>query len=88
MLTKCNLHHYTAGGSAQIAESMAGLIESGGGWVLCNARVEGVVVDPASGSATGVRLKGGAEVAAPVVVSACGGGAAQLLNHQPSWLLI
>lgn len=39
---------------------------------MCDARVEGIVVDPATGAAAGVRLKGGAEVAAPVVVSACG----------------
>lgn len=64
--------YYPVGGSSQIAESMAELIESGGGSVLCGARVESVLVDPATGSAAGVRVKGGAEVAAPVVVSNCG----------------
>ena len=34
--------------------------------------LEQVIVDPSTGAATGVRLKGGATVAAPVVVSACG----------------
>ena len=64
--------YYPVGGSALIAESIARVIEAAGGRVLCGARVEQVIVDPATGAATGVRLKGGATVAAPVVVSACG----------------
>lgn len=64
--------YYPVGGAAQIAESIAEVIEAGGGQVLCKAPVETVIVDPVTGSAAGVKLKGGVVVAAPVVVSACG----------------
>ena len=46
---RCEYSRPYVWGSAQIAETMAALIESGGGAVLCSARVEGVVVEPDTG---------------------------------------
>lgn len=66
--------YYPVGGSAQIAESIADAIESrgDGSRVLCNARVDRVLVTESGGHrAYGVKVNG-VEVYAPIVVSACG----------------
>ena len=65
--------YYPVGGSAQIAESIADAIESRhDSRVLCNARVDRVLVTESGGHrAYGVKVNG-VEVYAPIVVSACG----------------
>jgi all-trans-retinol 13,14-reductase len=62
--------YYPVGGSAAIADELLGAVARAGGWTRIVADVETIVVE--RGRARGVRLKGGEELRAPVVVSATG----------------
>ncbi len=72
------VHHYLGGaaypvgGSSRIAETMLPAIEQAGGAVITSAEVERILVD--DGRAVGVRLAGGEEVRAPLVISDAGVG--------------
>lgn len=62
---------YPVGGSSQIAYNIIPGIERAGGRVLVKARVASILLD--GGAAVGVRMaKDGAEIRAPLVVSAAG----------------
>jgi phytoene dehydrogenase-like protein len=61
---------YPSGTSARIAEGAARVIEQAGGAVRVRAEVERILVE--GGRAVGVRLAGGEELHAPVVVSDAG----------------
>ena len=61
---------YPVGGSSVIAAAIAPMIEGAGGGILFNAEVAEILVD--SGRAVGVRMSGGAELRAPLVVSDAG----------------
>jgi phytoene dehydrogenase-like protein len=62
--------YYPSGTSARIAEGATRVIEAAGGAVRVNAEVEQILVE--GGRAIGVRLVGGEELRAPVVVSDAG----------------
>ncbi|MCC6213796.1 MAG: NAD(P)/FAD-dependent oxidoreductase [Polyangiaceae bacterium] len=62
--------YYPRGGSQQIAAHLLGAVREAGGETLVRADVAGLVVE--RGRAVGVRLRDGAELRAPVVVSAAG----------------
>ena len=64
---------YPVGGSSRIAATMLPGIEAAGGAVVTSADVETIVVE--RGRAVGVRLAGGEEVRAPIVISDAGGAA-------------
>jgi all-trans-retinol 13,14-reductase len=70
-------HHYLAGGAfpigggAQIAASIAPLIEAAGGTIAVGANVTEIVLDR-RGRATGVRMADGREFRAPCIVSNAG----------------
>jgi phytoene desaturase len=59
--------HWAVGGTGRLVQGLVSLIEGQGGSVRCNTKVAGIVVE--GGRAKGVRLAGGAVVAADVVVS-------------------
>ena len=59
--------HFAMGGTGQLVRGLVGLIEGQGGRVECNQEVREIVVR--EGTATGVRLADGRELAADVVVS-------------------
>jgi phytoene desaturase len=59
--------HFVMGGTGELIRGLQGLIEHQGGSVRCNAEVEEITVE--NGRATGVRLAGGEQIAADVVVS-------------------
>jgi all-trans-retinol 13,14-reductase len=61
---------YPVGSAARIAETMGAVIEAAGGEVRVRAEVERILVR--DGRAVGVRLRGGEELLAPVVVSDAG----------------
>ena len=61
---------YPAGGSSAIAASVLPTIEEAGGAVLVDAEVDDILID--AGAAVGVRITGGREFRAPVVVSDAG----------------
>ncbi len=61
---------YPVGGSSRIAETMLPGIERAGGAVVTSAEVEQIIVE--DGRARGVRLAGGEEVRAPLVISDAG----------------
>ena len=61
---------FPIGGAAAIAAGIAPLIEHHGGRIVVGAEVEQIRVE--QGRATGVRLAGGRELAAPLVVSDAG----------------
>jgi len=61
---------YPVGGSSRIAATMLPAIERAGGAVVTSADVEQILVE--RGRAVGVRLAGGEEVRAPIVVSDAG----------------
>jgi phytoene dehydrogenase-like protein len=61
---------YPVGGSSRIAATMLPAIEQAGGAVVTSAEVEQIVVE--RGRAVGVRLAGGEQVRAPIVVSDAG----------------
>ncbi len=60
--------HYAMGGTGSIVRALVKLIESQGGEVRLNAPVEEITVG-GDGRVSGVRLKSGASIDAPVVVS-------------------
>jgi len=62
--------YYPSGTSARIAEETTRVIEAAGGAVRVRAEVERILVE--RGRAVGVRLAGGEELRAPVVVSDAG----------------
>jgi phytoene dehydrogenase-like protein len=62
--------YYPSGTSARIAEGATRVIEAAGGSVRVRAEVERILVE--GGRAIGVRLAGGEELRAPVVVSDAG----------------
>lgn len=59
--------HFAMGGTGRLVEGLVGLIEGQGGSVLCNRRVEEILVE--NKCARGVRLQGGETLAADIVVS-------------------
>lgn len=59
--------HYAMGGTGAMVQGLARLIEQVGGTLRMNADVERILVQ--DGRATGVRLVGGEEIAADIVVS-------------------
>jgi all-trans-retinol 13,14-reductase len=61
---------YPVGGSIQIAQTILPAIERAGGAVITSAEVDELVIE--RGRAVGVRLAGGEEVRAPVVISDAG----------------
>ncbi len=61
---------YPVGGAGRIARSILPTIEDGGGTLLVAAEVEEMLIR--NGRAVGVRMKGGQEILAPVVVSDAG----------------
>src|SRR5262245_1935934 len=61
---------YPVGGSSRIAETILPAIEGRGGAVMTSAEVAQILVE--DGRARGVRLAGGEEVRAPIVVSDAG----------------
>ena len=61
---------YPVGGSIRIAQTIIPAIENAGGAVVTSAEVEQIVVE--RGRAVGVRLAGGEELRAPIVVSDAG----------------
>jgi len=67
---------YPEGSAARIAEGAASVIEEAGGEVRVRAEVERILVE--NGCAVGVRLRGGEELRAPVVVSDAGARATYL----------
>jgi all-trans-retinol 13,14-reductase len=62
--------YYPKGGSQQIASTLLGTVHQAGGWTRIMADVERVLVE--SGRAVGVRLKGGEEIRAPIIISGAG----------------
>lgn len=62
--------HYPVGGSRRISESIAPVILAGGGKILVNAEVSEIAID--NGRAVGVKMKDGAVIPAPLVVSDAG----------------
>lgn len=61
---------FPVGGSARIADTIAGVIARADGLVLTNAPVAEILVD--GKTATGVRLEDGQEIHAPLVISSVG----------------
>jgi all-trans-retinol 13,14-reductase len=61
---------YPVGGASRIAESIAPVIEASGGAIVLRAEAASVVVE--SGRAVGVRMAGGQEIRAPLVISDVG----------------
>ncbi len=59
--------HFAMGGTGSLVTGLVRLIEGQGGQLRCNTRVERITVD--RGAANGVRLEGGEQIAADVVVS-------------------
>jgi len=72
LVTKHFLHgaYYPVGGSGEIARCLLKTVADAGGWTRICADVEQIRVE--DGAAVGVRLVGGEEIDAPVVVSAAG----------------
>ncbi len=62
--------YYPVGGPSTLARAAAGVITRAGGAVYTNAAVERIVVE--NGRARGVRMKGGALIEAPVIISDAG----------------
>jgi phytoene desaturase len=59
--------HFAMGGTGRLVDGLVGLIRGQGGEVRCHRRVEQILVE--DGAACGVRLAGGQELRADVVVS-------------------
>jgi phytoene desaturase len=59
--------HYAEGGVGALVQGLAGLIRGQGNELRCNARVERILVE--GGRAVGVRLEGGEQLRADLVVS-------------------
>ena len=62
--------YYPVGGSGRIAESIAPAIEAAGGAILVSAEVTEITVE--NGRATGVKMKDGRVLCAPLVISDAG----------------
>lgn len=60
--------HYVMGGTGKLVEAMVSLLESCGGTLSCNSRVQEIVVD-ANGRACGVRTENDGVLPADIVVS-------------------
>ncbi|WGH80240.1 phytoene desaturase [Jannaschia ovalis] len=60
--------HYAMGGVGAMADAMAGVVDDQGGLIRTGAEVDRILQD-GTGRARGVRLEGGEEVAADIVVS-------------------
>lgn len=75
--------HYAMGGVQAIADAMARIIRAQGGQICQNTQVDEILVQ--DGQATGVRLKTGGVLQAPLVVSNADAGHTydHLLRHQP-----
>ncbi|MDP1827740.1 MAG: NAD(P)/FAD-dependent oxidoreductase [Archangium sp.] len=61
---------YPVGGSSQFAVTLAPAIEAAGGHLALSAEVEQVIIE--GGAAVGVRLTGGEELRAPLIISDAG----------------
>lgn len=61
---------YPAGGSARFAETIAPVIENGGGRIMINAEVSEILLD--GNNAVGVKMANGRELRAPLVISDAG----------------
>jgi phytoene desaturase len=59
--------HFAMGGTGQVVQGLAKLVEGQGGTIRCNAEVTRITV--ANGRATGVRLASGEAIASDIVVS-------------------
>jgi phytoene desaturase len=59
--------HFIMGGTGKLIEGLVGLVQHQGGVVRCEAEVEEITVE--DGRATGVRLVGGEQLSADIVVS-------------------
>jgi all-trans-retinol 13,14-reductase len=68
---------YPVGGASRIAESVAPVIEEAGGDVVVNANVASVMVE--GHRAVGVRMAGGREIRAPLVI--CDAGVPNTVDH-------
>jgi phytoene desaturase len=66
-LEKAHGVHFAMGGTGKLVEGLVRLIEGQRGEVRCNTTVESIIVQ--DGTARGVRLASGTEIAADVVVS-------------------
>ena len=77
--------NYPVGGASRIAASILPTIEKSGGAALVAAEVDEILVR--SGRASGVRLKGGDEIGAPLVISDAGvvNTFGRLLRPPPPW---
>ena len=61
---------YPIGGSSRIAETIAAVIDKGGGRILTKAAVDRILIE--GGTAIGVRMEDGRELRAPLVISCAG----------------
>ncbi|WP_208347051.1 phytoene desaturase [Pseudaestuariivita rosea] len=75
--------HYAMGGVQAIADAMVRVIESQGGWVHFNTEVDEISIQ--ADRCTGVRLKGGEDILADIVVSNADAGHTytRLLRNHP-----
>ena len=75
--------HYAMGGMGSLVQGIASLIDGLGGRIRCNAEVEEILVE--NGRAVGVRLAGGEQLRADIVVSNADVGwtYSKLLAHHP-----
>jgi all-trans-retinol 13,14-reductase len=62
--------YYPAGGAKEIARGLLSTVAAAGGWTRVRADVEEILIE--GDRAVGVRLRGGEEIRAARVVSACG----------------
>lgn len=74
--------YYPVGGSARLAEGAARVIASTGGEIFVAAEVERILVE--NGRAVGVRMSGGRELFAPVIISDAGAPNTYLRLLEPS----
>jgi len=59
--------HFAVGGTGRLVAGLVGLIDGQGGRLRCNAQVDAILVE--DGRTTGVRLTGGEQIRADIVVS-------------------
>ena len=64
--------YYPVGGSSVIAKRIASVIESTGGKILVNKKVNSILIDEETGRAIGVEMETGLRIHADKIVSACG----------------
>ncbi len=60
---------FASGGTGSVVRGLSTLFDELGGQMMLNAEVEEILVDEPSGRTTGVRLRGGMQIAADAVVS-------------------